>query len=515
MTAETQVDTLEAKGLIRLAAVQPEIEYLFRHALVQDAAYGSLLKQERRGLHAQVGEALEELYPDRREELAAVLAMHFEQAGETDKAIDYHVAAGNYGLKRNAIRESHAAFERAAALLATIEAGTAGSATPADPDAARRSVEIRLGRIESGFSFLASEDLLADLERLVPDAEALGVDAIIAKVHMIIALGRLQMGEDPASPLVERSLRRMREIGHRIGDPSLSALPMALIGMNNVFAGSVRDGVEQLSESLPKLGDGPGSIAVAFARGSLGVGLATLGRFDEALEAAKEATEISSKGDVIARLDAMIMESMVHSMMGDLKSAMPLAKECVDLAEGTGASACVMASSWVLGDGLHRLGKYAEARDVLARGEEVSEIVDRKVWRPTLQAWLRTSVAALDDADADFEEAIAATRSINNRLGEANILAKRAEVAVRRGNLDAALADFAASTTILEAEGARPNLARALRDWGDALRTAGRVDEAEPLLRRALALFEEMGIEREAAGVRTSLSLGGTSLQLG
>ena len=88
MTSESQVATLEAKGLIRLATVQPEIEYLFRHALVQDAAYGSLLKQERKGLHAQVGEALEDLYPERREELAAVLAMHFEQAGETDKAID-------------------------------------------------------------------------------------------------------------------------------------------------------------------------------------------------------------------------------------------------------------------------------------------------------------------------------------------------------------------------------------------------------------------------------------------
>ena len=504
-TSGTQIDTLEAKGLIRLASVQPEIEYLFRHALVQDAAYGSLLKQERRGLHAQVGEALEELYPDRREELAAVLAMHFEQAGETDKAIDYHVAAGNYGLKRNAIREAHAAFEHAAELLATETVGE-------DPDSRRRSVEIRLGRVESGFSFLPAEQILHDLEVLVPDVESLGVDEIAAKLHMMIALGRLQMGEDPTSEPVDRSLRRMREIGDRLGDTSLSALPLALIGMNNVFAGSVRDGVDQLSEALPQLGDGPGSIAVAFARGSLGVGLGILGRFDEAMAAAQEATAIAAKGDVIARLDAMIMESMVRSMKGDLETAMPLARECVDLAEGTGASACVMASSWVLGDGFHRQGKFAEARDVLARGAEVSEIVDRKVWRPTLQAWLRTSVAALDDADADFDDALASTRAIRNRLGEANILVKRAEVEVRRGNLDAAIADYESSTAILEAEGARPNLARALRDWGEALRAAGRVDEAEPLLRRALALLEEMGIDREAAAVRTALSLGATKL---
>ena len=70
MTQNTQVDALEAKGLIRLAAIRPELEYLFRHGLVQDAAYESLLKQERRELHGQVGEALEELYPERAGELA-------------------------------------------------------------------------------------------------------------------------------------------------------------------------------------------------------------------------------------------------------------------------------------------------------------------------------------------------------------------------------------------------------------------------------------------------------------
>jgi tetratricopeptide (TPR) repeat protein len=504
VTQETQVDTLEAKGLIRLAAVQPEIEYLFRHALVQDAAYGSLLKQERRGLHAQVGEALENLYPDRREELAGVLAMHFEQAGETDKAIDYHVAAGHYGLRRNGIREAHAAFERAAALLPP-DVGN-------DPALRRRAIEIRAGRVEAGFSFLPADEILSETEALVPLVDEYGDDAIRAKLHMMIALGRLQMGEDPASPPVARSLERMREIGERMGDPSLRALPLALIGMNNVFSGSVRDGVAQLSESLPQLGDGTGSIAVAFARGSLGVGLATLGEFDKAIAAAEEATEIARKGDIIAQLDARIMEAMVHSMKGDLESAMPMARECVDLAEGTGASACVMASSWVLGDGFHRQGNYEEARKILARGAQVSEVVDRKVWRPTLQAWLRTSVSALTGDETTFEEDLAAARDIGNRVGEAGILVKRAEVAVRRGQVDAAIPDFEAATAIFEAEGTRPNLARALRDWGNALRTAGRVDEATALLRRALALFEEMGIEREAAAVRTELSLGSTTL---
>ncbi len=58
MSLRTRLSALEASGLIRLAQVEPEIEYLFRHALVQDAAYASLLKADRRILHRTVGEAL-------------------------------------------------------------------------------------------------------------------------------------------------------------------------------------------------------------------------------------------------------------------------------------------------------------------------------------------------------------------------------------------------------------------------------------------------------------------------
>jgi hypothetical protein len=73
---------------------------------------------------------------------------------------------------------------------------------------------------------------------------------------------------------------------------------------------------------------------------------------------------------------------------------MPLAQECVDRAEETGASACIMVSSWILGDALHQLGRYAEARDVLKRGADVALAVDRQVWRPTLQSWLRKAASA-------------------------------------------------------------------------------------------------------------------------
>src|ERR671931_130048 len=95
MTARSELSTLEASGLVRLLAVQPELEYLFRHALVQEAAYSSLLKRDRKQLHLAVGEVLERLYPGQREELAATLAHHFERAEVRDKAMHYLTLAGD------------------------------------------------------------------------------------------------------------------------------------------------------------------------------------------------------------------------------------------------------------------------------------------------------------------------------------------------------------------------------------------------------------------------------------
>ena len=512
MSADTQLDTLQARGLIRLASLQPELEYLFRHALVQDAAYGSLLKQERRELHGQVGDALEELYPERVGELAPVLAMHFEQAGENGKAIDYYASGAQHAMDQNAIREAFTAYERAAGLL-SHEPPLADGA----PDQARRrrqQVEFQLGRARAGYSFLSPEEQYDALEKIVADADAVGDLRLVAGVHLLIALGRLQDGEPPEAPLVKRSLDRISEVAEALGDPTLRATPLALIGLGQIFAGSsVRAGVAALEEAVPLLEVGTDSIGAAFARGALAIGYASLGDFGKAEAAANRAREIAENGDLIAQLDALIAESIVKSAKGELDRAVPLAQECVDRAEETGASACVVASAWILGDAFHRQGRFTEAREILKRGSDISMVLDRRVWRPTLQAWLGSTMASLGEiGDGGLEEALATARSIGSRIGETGILGKRAEAAATRGDIDAAQADFEASTAIAEELGLRPALARGLRTWADALRAAGRLDAAEPHARRALALFEELGLEAEASAIRTELALGGVTI---
>jgi predicted ATPase len=87
--------TLERAQLVRERVRVPEREYIFKHHLTQEAAYNGLLERERRAYHRRVAEALELLCPERIEERVELLAHHWEQAGEVEKAIHYLHQAGD------------------------------------------------------------------------------------------------------------------------------------------------------------------------------------------------------------------------------------------------------------------------------------------------------------------------------------------------------------------------------------------------------------------------------------
>jgi ABC-type oligopeptide transport system substrate-binding subunit/class 3 adenylate cyclase len=122
---ERQIDghllTLQREEMIHERARTPELEYVFKHHLTQEAAYNGLLKKERRAYHRQVAEALERLFPERLEELVALLAHHWERAEEPDKAVGYLSRAGDQARLAYAHREAADYYQRALALLKAVE----------------------------------------------------------------------------------------------------------------------------------------------------------------------------------------------------------------------------------------------------------------------------------------------------------------------------------------------------------------------------------------------------------
>lgn len=116
MNIRSHLNTLEHAGLVRVAQLEPELEYLFRHALVQEAAYVSLLSSDRRRLHLEVGRAIERLYSERLEEMAPMLARHFELAGENARALEYFAKAAQAALASYANEEAESHFRSALSL---------------------------------------------------------------------------------------------------------------------------------------------------------------------------------------------------------------------------------------------------------------------------------------------------------------------------------------------------------------------------------------------------------------
>src|SRR5207244_736608 len=187
-----------------------------------------------------------------------------------EKAIDYFAAGGEHAFLQNAIVESFEDYNRASALLDEEPADDGSSAEQAARHR-RRRIEVQLGRAKAGYSFLAPEDQYASLERVVSAADELGDLRLVAEVHLLIALGRLQNGDPPTDPTVKRSLDRIAEVAEEIGDPSLRATPLALIGLSNVFAGNdIRGGIAALEEAVPLMElSQSDSIGASFARGAL------------------------------------------------------------------------------------------------------------------------------------------------------------------------------------------------------------------------------------------------------
>ena len=138
-----------APGCCSAAASPPHATYLFKHALVQDAAYGTLLRARRQELHARVAAALEQHFADLVERQPELLAHHLTAAGDTERAVDQWLKAGQHAAERLAHLEAIRHFERGLAILAAL---------PEGPDRDSREIELQLAR---GLSLFTTEGFRA------------------------------------------------------------------------------------------------------------------------------------------------------------------------------------------------------------------------------------------------------------------------------------------------------------------------------------------------------------------
>jgi class 3 adenylate cyclase/tetratricopeptide (TPR) repeat protein/energy-coupling factor transporter ATP-binding protein EcfA2 len=108
---------LERAGLIRPRSLHPELEFIFKHALIQEVSYGSLLRSERQRVHERIGLTMEHIFKDRLPEFDETLAIHFQKSTATIKATEYLIRSGTKALRRCALDESDQYFKQAKSML--------------------------------------------------------------------------------------------------------------------------------------------------------------------------------------------------------------------------------------------------------------------------------------------------------------------------------------------------------------------------------------------------------------
>jgi predicted ATPase len=164
------LDRLIAAGLLFRQGVPPHVTYLFKHALVQDAAYGTLLREPRRALHARIAESLESQFAEVTESRPEILARHSTEAGLVEKAAGLWGKAGQRSLARSALIEGVAQLGKALGQIATL---------PITPMLRREEIKLQVALASAlihvkGYT---SPETIAAFERadaLIEQAEALG-----------------------------------------------------------------------------------------------------------------------------------------------------------------------------------------------------------------------------------------------------------------------------------------------------------------------------------------------------
>ena len=132
---ESALDRLIEAGLLFRQGVSPHASYLFKHALVQDAAYSTLLREPRRALNARIAEILESQFPDIADSQPELLARHCTEAGLIEQAAAFWGKAGQRSLIRSALVEATEQLKRALAQIASL---------PATPALRRAELELQV-----------------------------------------------------------------------------------------------------------------------------------------------------------------------------------------------------------------------------------------------------------------------------------------------------------------------------------------------------------------------------------
>ena len=474
--------TLADAELIYVRGIPPVANYTFKHALVRDAAYEALLKSRRRGLHHRVALTITEKFSAMAEEQPEVLARHWTEAGETERAIAEWSRAGKAARARNAFSESRESYRHALALLVTL---------PESPE--RDSRELRLMsallgvlKIIGGYTAPDFVEATAHARRL---AEKSGnLTQLVLQVVAMWASANTS-GDIPASTIfADQAL----DLAQRDGSPASMALAhMAQIGSRNLRADLV--GAEEYFvrgiELFAAAGFRrvPGSVAYTFGAASLNAW--ALGRADTARERMRQAIAGGSENNSpYEKTWAQSLAAELQIRLRDPTEAGAIAEQVVTVSDERGFSQFTGAGRVALGWARANLGHTSEGVALIRQGIREGAAEGSSLGKGGALTAL-ANAQALDGRITDALATIEKVLQANAHRPEA--LNTRGELRLKQGQTELAEADFREAIALAHKMSAKAWELRATMSLAALLAKNGQRDEARTILAEVYGWFTE------------------------
>jgi class 3 adenylate cyclase/DNA-binding SARP family transcriptional activator len=364
---DVALERLTASGLISRRGAPPIATYVFKHALVQDAAYASLLKSRRLQLHASIGKVLVERFSELAERLPEMVAHHFAEGGFATEAIGYWLKAGRLAYARSANREAVSFFEQALHVLDALSENPSMLEQAFETRLELRQVLYQLGEGRQMLERLREAAALA--ERLNDDGRRGRVGALMTTVHSLFG----ELDEALASGT------RALTIAARLSNLQLRIVATTYLEQTHYFRGEHERVVALATDNLAALP--PDRVSDYFGvatppsihdRCFLMMSLAELGRFGEAAEPEAEAIRLAVLTQHAPTVGvAHFFAGTLHLLRGDWVKARTLVEHAIAVFRTGNVVAvlpyAVALSAWVLAQ--HDEG--SEAANRLREGEQL------------------------------------------------------------------------------------------------------------------------------------------------
>jgi tetratricopeptide (TPR) repeat protein len=501
---------LQATEFLYETSLFPEPVYTFKHALTHEVAYGSLLQERRRVLHARVVEALEALARDRLEDQVERLAQHALRGEVWEKALTYGRQAGEKAQARSAYREALMCYEQALAALAHLPDSRAAAEQAIDLQLVLRPVRNALDETPAR--------MLDHLRRAEALAEMLGDPLRLGRIYNVISSNFWDAGEvDHAIDYSQRALALAATLGH-VG---LQAQAHYVLGCAYYDAGDYARAVESLERSVRTLqGDRPADRAdamhrvAAWSRSWLSRCHAERGTFTDGLAIAAEGLRIAEAiNHPFSLIDACRGVGMVHLRQGDVLRAIPLLERAVGLSQDWQIPLLwpIMAANLGLAYALEGrvtpgLALAEQAVEQAVAGGRPRVLVYTVV--PLSEAYLLAG--RLDEARQRAAQACDLARQYQQRGTQAWALWLLGESTAHQASPEGepAAGHYRQALALAEALGMRPLQAHCHRGLGMLYAREGQQEQARSALATAIDLYRdmEMGLwvpETQAALVQT------------